>query len=138
MPQPTIANPAHARGVLAESGFERITFEVPGTSYRFELLVYQQPRTPVGKRIVGTIRAQAKRVDLVHTGGRYVEPVYGRPRRVQGEVLAIDAVENTITVDAGLPIVCRLTDARQKAGDFPPGSFVSFDVTPGASFTPVP
>jgi hypothetical protein len=133
---PTASNPSVARGVLAEVSAERIVLEVPGTSYRVQLEVYQPPRTAVGKRIIGTIRANAKRVDVVVTGGRYLEPVYGRPRRLQGEVVGIDAGENSITVDATIPIVCKLTDPRQKAGDFKVGDFVALDVTPGATFTP--
>ena len=39
-----------------------------------------------------------------------------------------------VVVDAGMPIHCRPTDARQKAGDFQPGDFVSFDVLRGATF----
>lgn len=130
-------NPDHARGVLVESSAERITFAVPGTDYQLHLQVYQQPATPLGKRIIGTIRAQARRVDTVDTGGRYVEPVYGRPRRVQGEIVAVHAGDNSITVHAGVPIVCKLMDARQRADQFKVGDFVSFDVLPGASFTPV-
>lgn len=135
MPTPTAAQPTLARGVLAEAASDRIVLEVPGTSYRVHLQVYQSPRTPVGKRIAGTIRASAKRVDVVATGGRFIEPVYGRPRRLQGEVVHIDASENSVTVDATIPIVCKLTDPRQKAGNFKVGDFVALDVTPGATFT---
>jgi hypothetical protein len=126
-----------ARGVLAEAGDDRIILEIPGTDYRIQLQVYQRPKSAVGKRIVGTIRAMAKRIDVVHSGGRYLEPLYGRPRRIQGEVLHIDAAENAVVVDAGVPVVCKVTDARQKAMDFKPGDFVSFDAMPGATFTPV-
>jgi len=72
----------------------------------------------------------------VGTGGRYVEPVYGRPRRVQGSVIAIDQANNAVVVDATIPIHCTPTDPRQKATDFQPGQFVSFDVLEGATFTP--
>jgi len=61
-----------------------------------------------------------------------VEPVAGRPRRVQGMVVGIDG--DRVVVDAGMPIHCRPTDARQKAADFQPGDFVSFDVHRGATF----
>lgn len=129
------SNPGLARGVLADVGHDRLTLEIPGTSYQLHLAIYQPPRAAVGKRLIGTIRAQARRVDVVDTGGKYVEPVYGRPRRVQGEVIATSDADQTITVDAGVPIVCKLTDARQKAADFARGAFVSFDVLPGATFT---
>ena len=90
-------------------------------------------RERLGKRLICTIRAKARRIDVVQTGGRYVEPVYGRPRRVQGAVLAIDEGANTITIGAGVPIVVKPTDARQKAADFALGDFVTFGVLPGAT-----
>jgi hypothetical protein len=126
----------HARGVLAAASDAQVSITIPGTDYRLDLEVYQRPAHPLGKRIAGTIRGQARRVDIVKTGGRYIEPVAGKPRRVQGVVAATDSGENSITVDAVVPIVCRLTDARQRAEQFRPGDLVAFDLMPGASFTP--
>lgn len=111
----------------------RITF--PNTSYDLHLVPTGPVGAALGKRVIGVVRARARRVDVVGTGGRYVEPVYGRPQRVQGTVIGADASANTITVQAGVPIVCELTDPRQKAGQFEIGAFVSFDVLEGASFT---
>jgi hypothetical protein len=137
MPNTTTPNINHARGVLAEVRDEMIVFTKPETDYQLHLKVLMTPSTPVGKRIVGTIRAEARRVDVCGTGGAYVEPVYGRPRRVQGEIIAVDTSAGTITVHAGLgPIVCKLSDARQRAEHFSVGDFVTFAVLPGATFTP--
>jgi hypothetical protein len=116
-----------------------LTFATPGTSYALHL---QFPGTAlatlearlatVSKRLIGTIHAQAKRIDVVQTGGQYVEPVMGRPRRVQGTVIAIKG--NEVVVDAGMPIHCTPTDPRQNASQFQVGQFVSFDVMDGARF----
>lgn len=142
-PAPTSTiDPTHARGVLAEvipatatrPSLLKITF--PNTSYAMHLLPGGQITTPVGKRIVGVIRAKARRVDVVQTGGRYIEPIYGHPRRVQGSVVAVNEGRRSIVVNAAVPIECELTDDRQKPGDFEVGSFVSFDVMDGATFTP--
>lgn len=84
---------------------------------------------------MGTIHAKAKRIDVVDTGGRYVEPVFGRPRRVQGTVIAAEGEE--LVVNAGVPIHCRPTDPRQKPSDFEVGDLVSFDVMEGAEFRQV-
>jgi hypothetical protein len=140
-PAPTTKiDPSLARGTLTEivpaaatrPGYIRIAF--PNTSYDLHLQPAGPVQSPIGKRITGTIRARARRIDEVKTGGRYVEPVAGRPRRVQGSIIAIDG--GAIVVDAGVPIHCTPTDPRQKAADFTPGQFVSFDVLDGASFTP--
>lgn len=118
----TATRPAHAK----------ITF--PNTSYELHLVPAAPISTPEGKRIIGTIRAKARRIDTVGSGGRYVEPVAGRPRRVQGAVIAAESGE--VIVDAGVPIRCTPTDPRQSAEQFQPGQFVSFDVLDGATFSP--
>ncbi|HBS29115.1 MAG TPA: hypothetical protein DEB06_06610 [Phycisphaerales bacterium] len=131
----TLDNPTIARGILSESSDDLIVLSIPGTDYQLHLAVYQRPHSPVGKRILGTIRAHARRIDVVKTGGRYIEPVMGTPRRVQGQVIAIDGANQSICVHAGVPVLCK-TEARQRPDQFKVGDFVSFDVQPGASFTP--
>lgn len=131
-----------ARGVLAavvdptatKPGY--IRFEVPDTSYDLHLRPAGEIRSPVGKRLVGKIHVEGRRMDVVETGGRYIEPVAGRPRRVQGTVIGRDDAANAIVINAGVPVICKLTDARQKAGDFEVGQMVSGDVLDGATFTP--
>lgn len=141
-PSPTTKiDPSLARGVLEATNAatatrsSHVVISFPNTSYRLHLVPLSAIHGEVGKRIIGTIRAQARRVDIVDTGGKYVEPVFGRPRRIQGRVIAADAATNTITVDAGMPIHCELTDERQTAGQFPVGVLVSFDALEGATFT---
>ncbi|MEQ9617294.1 MAG: hypothetical protein RLN60_04590 [Phycisphaerales bacterium] len=129
-----IRNPNLVTGVLKETSEDRIVLAIPETSYQISLSVYKPVSTPVGKRITGTIRAQAMRIDTVKTGGRFIDPVYGRPRRVQGVITAIDASERTVTINAGVPVVCK-TDVRQKPGDFTVGDFVACSVQGGASFS---
>jgi hypothetical protein len=140
-PSPTTRIAPHlARGVLERAVAQTATrpayvvISVPDTSYQIHLLPTAPVTSPVGKRIVGTIELSARRIDSVETGGRYLEPVMGRPRRVQGTVIA--AGSDTVTVDAGVPVICRLTDARQSPGQFKPGDLVSFDALEGATFTP--
>jgi hypothetical protein len=141
-PAPTSKiEPTLARGVLDEvrpggaaPAMLKLTF--PNTNYEMHLLADGPVATPVGKRIIGVVRAKARRVDVVRTGGRFVEPVYGRPRRVQGSIVAVNDGRRSIVVDAGVPIECELTDERQKPADFEVGQFVGFDVFGGATFTP--
>jgi hypothetical protein len=140
-PSPTAKiDPALARGTLTEVVAPTATkpgylkFAVPNTSYVMHLMPTVPVNTPVGKRLIGTIKAQARRIDIVQTGGQYVEPVMGHPRRVQGTVLRVEA--GAVVVDAGFPIHCTPTDPRQKAADFSAGQFVSFDVMDGATITP--
>ncbi|MFN7374123.1 MAG: hypothetical protein ACK54T_06970 [bacterium] len=145
----TASNPNQVRATLQEvvppsstkPGY--IVLAIPGSQYLLHLRPIGDVTTPIGKRTVGTITAQARRVDSTVTGGQFIEPVHGRPRRLQGTIVAVDASANTITVDAGgsvavdglpLPVVCKLTDARNQAGAYAVGQFVGFDVLDGASF----
>lgn len=132
--------PGLARGTLKEAvpatatkpAHVRLGFA--NTSYVLYLLPTGPVKAQPGDKVFGTISARARRVDKVPSGGQFVEPVIGRPRRVQGRVVAKEA--DKIVVDAGVPIHCSLTDGRQHAADFPIGDMVSFDVLDGASFTP--
>jgi hypothetical protein len=134
-PHPTSKiDPAVARGVLHGTSGERVVFAVPDTNYQLHLLPTGPITTPVGKRLLGVIRAKARRMDHTTTGGQFIEPVMGRPRRVQGTVLRVDA--NSVVIDAGVPIHCEPTDPRQRPDIFKPGDFLGFDVLDGATITP--
>jgi hypothetical protein len=134
--------PTQARGTLSRvapasaTAPAHIVIEFPNTSYELHLIPTCAITTEPGKRIIGLIRAAARRVDVVDTGGKYVEPIFGRPRRVQGRIITTDAATNTLTVDAGVTIQLTLTDTRQRAERFQQGELVSTDVLDGATFTP--
>ncbi len=141
-PSPTSRiDPTLVRGTLVEAvaatatkpAYIKLAFL--NTSYEMHLIPMGPITAEPGKRIIGTIRAKARRIDVTDSGGRFVEPVYGRPRRVQGPVIAIDAGANAVVVDATVTIHCSPTDPRQKATDFQPGQFVGFDVLDGSTFT---
>ncbi|MDX9911304.1 MAG: hypothetical protein RBS39_05695 [Phycisphaerales bacterium] len=133
-------DPALARGTLREvipasvtrPAYAVVTFA--NTDYQLHLVPEGEVRARPGTRTVGVISARAKRIDVCGTGGRYVEPVIGTPRRVQGSIIRVDAASNEIVVHAGVPVHVTPTDPRQKAGDFEVGQFVTFGVENGASY----
>jgi hypothetical protein len=138
-PSPTTKIDASlARGTLAGLAEATLTkpamikFAVPNTSYELYLQPDGAVHANVGKRLIGIIKASARRVDVVGTGGQFVEPVFGRPRRVQGTVVAI--TPEAIVVDAGVTIHLSLTDSRQNPTQFSIGQLVSCDVLDGATF----
>ena len=122
-------------GTLSEVRDELIVLVLPGSDYRLHLAAANPPGT-AGKRISGRIFARAKRVDVIRSGGRYIEPLFGRPRRVQGRIIETDPAANTITVQAACAVTCELT-MNQTASQFKPGQMVSFDVERGARFEPM-
>jgi hypothetical protein len=140
-PSPTTKiEPGVARGTLGSVVPETatkpgyITFEVPNTNYVLHLRPTGAIATPPGKRLLGTIRVEARRIDVVTTGGKFIEPVMGRPRRVQGTVVRAEG--GAVVVDAGVPVHLVPTDPRQNASQFEPGTLVGCDVLEGATFAP--
>lgn len=140
-PAPTTKiDPTLARGKLTErlpataTKPERVRLAFPNTSYDLHLVVDGGIDAADGKRVIGKILADARRVDVVRTGGKFIEPVYGPLQRVQGRVVASDPGANAIVVNAGVPVHLRLTDHRQRAEQFERGDLVAADVLEGARF----
>ena len=121
-----------------------LVFTIPGTSYKMYCTFTGELSVAPGKTIKGVISVDARRVDKATAGGKLVEPVFGKPRRIQGLVVAVNAGAGTLTIDAGggaipgfdhgLPIIAKVTDPRQKATDYPVGSMVMFDCPDWPSF----
>lgn len=90
---------------LKEIKGETLILCVPGTDYELHLLRDGAPvdASRVGRRISGEIHARALRMHRSDTGGRFIEPVYGPPRIVQGTVLAVDAERNRVLLDLTVP-----------------------------------
>ena len=122
-------------GELVEIGTDTIVLGLRGTDYRLHLVVDGPVTAPLNKPLTGRITARARRVDIVGRGGRYIEPVYGRPRRLQGTVVGADAGANTLAVrcGGGSTFICSLLP-DQSASDFQAGTLVALDVESGAKF----
>lgn len=126
---------AHAH--LAERKDGEVVLTIHHTDYQLHLVADNAAvaSLPLHEPVHGKITAKARRVDVATTGGRFIEPVYGRPRRIQGRISGIDAAANTITVQTCCPITVTLMPI-QKATDFEVGQLVGFDVEKGAAFEP--
>ena len=122
-------------GRIEHKSDERIILAVEGTDYRLHL-VPAGPVGEVGQRVRGTVRIEARRVDVVPAGGTFIEPVYGRPRRVQGRIVGGDLAANELHLKAHAPVIVRLEPA-QKAAEFCVGQLVGFDAKAGATFEQV-
>ena len=136
MPEAALDTPPVTAGRLLERRDGLIVLGLPGTDYRLHLVLEIDLNAEVGRPIRGTIHATARRVDVIPAGGRYVEPVFGRPRRVQGRIVGGHPGSRAIYVKAGPTFICTLSDARQQVEQFSVGQMVSFDVEPGSVFKP--
>lgn len=146
-PAPTTKlDPTLTRGTLAEVRPATATqpafvvLTIPNTDYRLQLRPHGDDLARfegrIGSPVIGIIRVPAKRLDICGAGGRFVEPCFGRPRRVQGMVRAVLKPENVVVVGAanGLSLHLTPTAPGQTAAQFAEGDFLTCGVLDGASF----
>jgi len=128
---------AIARVRVLETGAERFVAGVPGSSYELHLVPTAPVRISVGRRTKGMIRLSVWKVDFVSAGGEYIEPIIGRPRRVQGKALGVGPGDNSIIIEVlGTPFVAELPE-RWQAAEITPGTRIGVEVYPGATFDPL-
>ncbi len=123
-----------ADGVLREARGERIVLARPGTNYRIELIPTAPVELKPGAKIRGEIRVQAARIDVIATGGKFIEPVEGPPRRVAGRIIDVDENANLLVVNAGPFPVVVTPHKLQRASQFAIDQLVTMGVSPGAEF----
>jgi hypothetical protein len=105
----------------------QVTLKVPGFNYANSFIITGSAATlNPGARVRGTIHAPAWKVDRVELGGNYVEPLFGRPRRMQGTILAVDAAANALRVQVGYEATVKLP-AKYKAADYKVGERIGWD-----------
>ncbi|MEC8560567.1 MAG: hypothetical protein VXY94_10875 [Planctomycetota bacterium] len=123
---------------------DTVVLGVHGTDYLLELTptvtgdAFPAPRSRRNRRIRGTISGWALKMHRAEAGGRFIEPVHGTPRIVQGTVYEVDAPNNRLLMDVVVPMWITLDSATtgQFASQFAPGDLLNFYLAPGTSFTP--
>jgi len=131
MPAPTDF-PAHGKVISIDGS--KLVFIPSNTSYQLQLEgTYSGAlNTP----IQAYVRCVARKVLTAPSGGNFVEPIFGRPRTIQGRVRYADNKE--IVIQAGVPIIVELptNDINIDLDDGPitVGNTVNIMVFPGARF----
>ena len=121
-----------------------VVLGVHGTDYRLELTPAVAPadfpplRSERNRRIRGVISARALKMHQASAGGRFIEPVHGRPRIVQGTVYAVDAENDRLLMDVVVPMWVSVESAvtGQSASDFSQGDMLNFYVESDIGFSP--
>lgn len=126
------------RAVLESKSADLLVLSLPGTAYQLHL----KPGVPIasiatapGKRIIGRVHGRSLRMHAAVAGGRFIEPVYGHPRIVQGTIAETDRDRNRVLVDMVIPAWLEVADGQQ-ASDFAIGTLVNMYVESGMTFTP--
>ncbi len=121
-------------GVLRATGDDFVSLAKAGTEYVLDLVVESPVGKEPGEKVRGEIRVSAAKITVIETGGKYIEPLVGTPRRVAGRIVEIDGRANLLVVDAGPFVVVCTPGPLQKAARFEVGKMVTMGVKPGASF----
>ena len=112
---------------------------VPNTEYRLHLACEGDPARlaphPASRRVRGTIHGRALKLSKAAGGGKFIEPLWGHPRIVQGAVLAADAAGNRLLVDLAVPAWLTLEEGQSTA-EFPRGTLVNMYLASGMTFRP--
>jgi len=115
-----------------------VILNIPGTSYEITVPASGEVTPSAQGRVWGVLRLPVWKLDVVTAGGAYIEPVYGKPRRVQGMVVGSIPERNEVVVDVcGQPIVGTLP-SRWKATEIEKGGRIGLDIEAGGRFEPSP
>jgi hypothetical protein len=124
-----------ARGKVIKASGRIVVFAPVNTNYELHLESLQPYQGPLGESILVAIRAQARKIYTVPSGGGFITPLFGPPRIVQGR--ALDVRENSVVVRAGVPITVQLPvddDAMDLSeGPIAIGALVNAVILPGAT-----
>jgi hypothetical protein len=115
-----------------------VVLSFANTNYKTHLITNQADhlRSMVGKTVLGTMHATARRIDPAGAGGRCFDPCVGRPRRVMGTIVGVDPRSNGMVINVGpsMAVWLTLSAPGQQASDLASAEFITCDVLPGASF----
>lgn len=103
-----------------------VTLKTPNNNYRNSFKLADGVTLTHGQRVTGTIHAPAWKVDHVELGGNYVEPLFGRPRRMQGTILSIHTDTNELTVLTAYEVTVKLPSLYQVA-NYAAGTRIAWD-----------
>jgi len=97
-----------ARGKVTAVRDGGVVFAPSGTNYELHLAVARPYTGPVNQLLTATVRAQARKIYTVPSGGGFISPLFGPPKTIQGRALFVE--QNVVVIKAGsnLPIIVDL------------------------------
>ena len=122
-----------AAGKIIATRNGMVVFRPTGTNYEL-YLAFRGDVGPLNVPVKAVIRAVARKIWTVPSGGNFIAPILGTPRTIQGRVRALD--QGSMVVQAGTPIVVEFpTDDSAfdlANGGIRVGSMVNVVAQPGA------
>ena len=96
-----------ARGKILRIENNLVVFSPAGTSYELHLVsATGDMPTPSAQTVSCHIRATARKIWTMSSGGNFITPIYGTPRILQGRVRYLE--EGLAVIQAGCPVIVTL------------------------------
>jgi hypothetical protein len=126
-----------ARGKILRIENNLVVFNPAGTTYEMHLVnAAGDLPAPTPRAISCHIRATARKIWTMASGGNFVTPIFGTPRVLQGRVRYLE--DGLAVVHAGVPVILALpadpTAFDLVNGPVIPGSMMNATLVPGTTF----
>jgi hypothetical protein len=125
-----------ARGKVVEAKNLLVVFQPSDTNYQLHLQSARPYTGPIGQLIDARLRAKARKVYTVPSGGGFISPIFGSPRTLQGRALHVE--DRQIVIRAGVPIAVDLPQPESAIdlddGPIEVGAMINVAALPGMTF----
>jgi hypothetical protein len=125
-----------ARGKVTGNANGKIVFQPANTNYEIHLEVASGYSGPLNQLIDGRIKAKARKVYTVPSGGGFITPLFGPMRIVQGRVMQVE--ELRIIIRGGVAVEIELPTGQDsidlEEGPITVGNIANAVILPGAMF----
>src|SRR6185503_18829717 len=99
-----------ARGKVVSVHDNAVVFAPSNTNYQLRLERQgggpDAPAVQMNVVLDAILRVTARKIWTVPSGGNFIDPIYGPPRKVQGRIRYLD--EEQMVVQAGAPVLVKL------------------------------
>lgn len=123
-----------ARGKVKSVKDDTVIFMPSGTTY--ELYLRGSYDGAIGELIDCIVKAKARKIYTVPSGGNFITPIFGPPKIVQGRVRA--ASDQRLVIHASIPVIIDLPRDESAIdldeGGIAVGKMVNAVLLPGATF----
>ena len=128
-----------ARGKILRIDDGRVVFNPTGSTYELHLAGKSaELPAPSPAAVAVHLRATARKVWTMRSGGNFITPIFGTPKVIQGRVVYLD--DRTMVVHATVPVIIDLpadgTAYDLINGPVTVGNMVNITLLSGASIEP--
>ncbi len=128
-----IATDFAARGKVTAITEGKVVFNPSNTNYQIQLSTSRPFEGPIGQLILVNIRAKARKIYTVPSGGGFISPLFGPPKLIQGRAAYVDPA--CVVIRAGFPVIVEIPASDDgldlSEGQISVGSIVNAVPLPG-------